>query len=75
VLHVQVLSNPEVVQLFEDKEVMAAVNEIATDPQAMHKYLENEKVQRLYRFMARHVGDRLHATAAQCKEHGHHLRQ
>jgi hypothetical protein len=64
---VQVLSNPDVVQLFEDKEVMAAVNEIAKDPQAMRKYLNNEKVQRLYRFMAGHVGDRLHATASECK--------
>lgn len=57
--------------MFEDPEVMRAVDEIAKDPSAMKKYAGNAKVQRFYRLMAGHVADRLHHVGEQQQQpHG-----
>ena len=60
---VQLMKNPEVLELFDDKEVMAAVGEIGKNPAAAKKYEKNEKVQRMYRFMAQQAAERMYALA------------
>lgn len=59
----QLLKNPDIVELFDDPEVMAAVNEVGKDPSKMRKYAHNEKVQRMYRFMAQQASDKLYSIA------------
>lgn len=64
-MRVQIMGNPEVLGMFEDAEVMRAVDEIAKNPSAMKKYANNGKVQRFYRLMAGHVADRLQHEGSQ----------
>ena len=40
----QVMGSPELMTGFDDPEVMAAVNDIAANPQAVQKYKSNPKV-------------------------------
>lgn len=40
----EVMHSPQLIAGFDDPEVMAAVNDIAANPQAMHKYKSNAKV-------------------------------
>ncbi len=39
-----VMGSPELMAGFDDPEVMAAVNDIAANPQAIHKYKSSAKV-------------------------------
>lgn len=55
----KVMGNPNLVAGFDDPEVMAAVDEIAKNPQALKKYQHNSKVQKFYQEMGMFVGSKL----------------
>lgn len=55
--------NPELLSGFDDPEVMAAVNEVAQNPQAMKKYAGNPKVVKFYAAMGQFLGSKLEETA------------
>lgn len=61
----QLMEHPEVVALFDDAEVMAAVQEIGRDHTAFKKYQNNERVMRMYRFMAAQAAQRMQTLAEQ----------
>ena len=54
-----VMQKPELLNGFDDPEVMAAVGEIAKDPSAMKKYANNPKVRKFYEAMGMFVGNQL----------------
>ena len=54
-----VMQKPELLNGFDDPEVMAAVGEIAKDPMAMKKYANNPKVRKFYEAMGMFVGNQL----------------
>jgi hypothetical protein len=60
----QVMQDSEVLELFDDKEVMTAVEEIGKHPAAMSKYANNARVQKLYRFMAAQAAEKLSCVRA-----------
>lgn len=60
---VQLMQNEEVLELFDDPKVMAAVDEIGKDPSKMRKYAQNERVQKMYRFMAQQASQKMYGMA------------
>mmetsp|Transcript_26167 Transcript_26167/g.46539 ORF Transcript_26167/g.46539 Transcript_26167/m.46539 type:complete len:206 (-) Transcript_26167:83-700(-) len=59
-----IMKQPELLSGFDDPEVMAAVEEIAKNPQAIKKYQHNAKVQQFYSAMGMFVGNRLESMDA-----------
>jgi hypothetical protein len=57
------MKDPEILALFADEEVMAAVKEIGANPAAMEKYKKNTKVQTMYRYMAAQAAQRMQSLA------------
>jgi len=55
----KIQQNPDLLTGFEDPEVMAAVNDVAQNPQHMAKYRNNKKVQAFYAAMAGLMGQKL----------------
>lgn len=58
-VHAAVVLLSQLLQGFDDPEVMKAVNEVAQDPNAFKKYQNNPKVLAFYQQMAGFVGERL----------------
>jgi len=50
---------------FDDPEVMAAVDDVAKNPQNIAKYKHNRKVQQFYAAMGAMMGAKLEAAGAQ----------
>lgn len=61
----KVAQDPVLLAGFSDPEVMAAVSDVAGNPQAIKKYQNNEKVVKFYSSMAKMMGDRLTAMGSQ----------
>ncbi|CAG9465840.1 unnamed protein product [Pedinophyceae sp. YPF-701] len=61
----QVMSDAKLMAGFDDPEVMAAVQDVASNPGAISKYKDNKKVLEFYQAMAGLVGDRLTKTGEQ----------
>ncbi|KAF5829902.1 hypothetical protein DUNSADRAFT_15325 [Dunaliella salina] len=55
----KIQQNPDLLAGFGDPEVMAAVNDVAQNPQHMAKYRDNKKVQAFYATMASVMGQKL----------------
>jgi hypothetical protein len=60
----RIAADPVLSQGFEDPEIMAAVAEVARDPDAFEKYKGNPKVARFYRTWAGMLGERLQEVGA-----------
>ncbi|KAK9828176.1 hypothetical protein WJX74_002009 [Apatococcus lobatus] len=59
----EVMQSPQLIAGFDDPEVMAAVNAIAANPQAMHKYKGNAKVMQFYQNMGQMMAKRCNKLA------------
>ncbi|BBN09414.1 hypothetical protein MPTK1_4g19590 [Marchantia polymorpha subsp. ruderalis] len=55
----EVLSNKEIQAGLEDPEIMTAVQDIASNPSAMHKYKHHPKIVKFYNSMGKLMGDRI----------------
>ena len=63
----RVLADPELMALFDDPEVMAAVAEVAADSVAFAKHAHNPAVRRFYAAMGGLVGERVAEQAGSRK--------